>query len=321
MRRHRQERKGADVATVTPNRDGMRGGARPPERRRVVQLILGLVLYALCQLAVTVAAVLVFAATSSGEASATVGEVLAGDGPAPVIGFAVGAVVAIIGFLLIVRLVSRRPPRELMGPRAAPEIGWGLLIGFGIVALSMGILGVLGVYQPHGISLTSGILTGLMVGVGPAVVEEVFFRGFLLRLLDGWLGSWPALLITSVVFALVHSLSSPAGPIAAVFVFLSASLILNLAYLLTRRLWLPIALHLAFNATQSAVFGLNVSGNESGDSLITGQLTGPDLLTGGALGGEGSVVLVAVALLTGIAMAVIAVRRGAMLPAERALVR
>ncbi|WP_431031217.1 lysostaphin resistance A-like protein [Plantibacter sp. RU18] len=290
---------------------------RQPERRRILQLVLGIGLYIVCQLAMTAAAIGVFTATSTAT-SANVGEILTGDGPAAPVGFLVGAVVAIIGFIVIVRRVSRRPAVELRRDGALSGILWGLLIGGGIVAGAMTILGILGVYRVESVQLGAGILTGLMLGVGPAVMEEVFFRGFLLRLIDGWLGSWAALAIVSVVFALVHSFSSPAGPLAAVFIFCSASLLLNMAYFLTRTLWFPIALHFAFNATQSAIFGLNVSGNETGGSLIEGQLQGSDLLTGAAMGGEGSLIVIAFALAAGVVLTIAAIRRGNMLPRQHA---
>ncbi len=35
-------------------------------------------------------------------------------------------------------------------------------------------------------------------------MEEVLFRGIALRLLDDWLGTWSALLITSVIFGFIH---------------------------------------------------------------------------------------------------------------------
>lgn len=300
----------ADALTVLPME-------RFPERRRGLQLLLGVVLYAVCQVAVTIGAVVAFAATTSGATSATVGEILSSDGAAPAIGFGVGAVVAVVGFVVVVRFVSGRPPRELMGPSVLPELAWGLVIGAGIVALSVAVLGIAGIYQVGGVQLSAAILSGLMFGVGPAIVEEVFFRGFLLRLFDNWFGSWVAVIVVSLVFALVHGLSSPAGPAAALFVFVSASLMLNMAYLLTRRLWLPIALHLAFNATQGAVFGFSVSGNSTGSSLVIANIRGPSLLTGGEMGLEGSVVLLVIALIVGVVMTLFAVRRNALLKPVR----
>jgi len=299
-----------DTATVPST-------TRFPERRKALQLILGVVLYAVCQIAITLGAIAAFAATATGSTTANVGDILSSGGAAPAVGFGVGAVVAVIGFIVIVRFVSGRKPRELMGPAIFPEVAWGLLIGVGIVALSVAVLSIAGVYQIAGAQLSTAILAGLMFGVGPAVVEEVFFRGFLLRLFDNWFGSWAAVIIVSIVFALVHGFSSPAGPTAAIFVFVSASLMLNMAYLLTRRLWLPIALHLAFNAAQGAIFGFNVSGNSTGSSLIVANISGPPLLTGGEMGLEGSIVLLTIALIAGLVMTMFAVRRKALVKFER----
>lgn len=291
--------------------------ARRPEKRRVLQLILGLGLYAVSQIALTIGAVVVFGLTSGGEGSATVGEILSAPGPAAPVGFVLGAVVSVFGFLAIVRFVSGRRVVEFSTPGAGREISWGLIIGVGIVAAAVAILAALTVYRVVDVQLGWGVVTGLMFGLGPAVMEEIFFRGVLLRILDDWIGSWGALAIVSVVFALVHSFSSPAGPVAAVFILVSASLVINMAWFLTRRLWLPIALHLGLNAAQGALFGLNVSGNDTGQGLLRAELRGPDVLTGGAVGGEGSVPFLVIALLAGIAMTVAAVRRGVMLPRRR----
>ena len=290
---------------------------RRPERRRVLQLILGVVVYAVSQVAMTAGAVLMFGLMSSGDASATVGEILAAAGPAAPTGFLVGAAVSVLGFFLVVRFVSRRRVAEFSLPGAGREFGWGLLIGVGIVAAAVGILALLTVYRVVSVQVGLGIVTGLMFGIGPAVMEEIFFRGFLLRILDDWVGSWSALIVASVLFALVHALSSPAGPIAALFVLISASLALNMAWFLTRRLWMPVALHLGLNAAQGALFGLHVSGNATGQGLFTADLVGPDLLTGGAVGGEGSLPFLVVALGVGIVLTVVAVRRGVMLPRVR----
>jgi membrane protease YdiL (CAAX protease family) len=41
----------------------------------------------------------------------------------------------------------------------------------------------------------------------------------------------------------------------------AAGLLLGAAYIYAKNLWFPIAIHFAWNFTQSAIFGANVSGN------------------------------------------------------------
>ena len=56
-----------------------------------------------------------------------------------------------------------------------------------------------------------------------------------------------------------------------------------------RSLWVPIAIHFAWNFTQNGIFGAITSGNEKTSSLFTTQITGPEILTGGQFGPEGSI--------------------------------
>ncbi len=69
--------------------------------------------------------------------------------------------------------------------------------------------------------------------------------------------------------------------------------------MLTRRLWLPIGIHFAWNFTQGGIFGSSVSGNQLGEGLLRSTLTGPDWLTGGAFGVEASIAVIAVGVVVG----------------------
>ncbi|MFY0581157.1 hypothetical protein ACN28S_49140 [Cystobacter fuscus] len=76
-------------------------------------------------------------------------------------------------------------------------------------------------------------------------------------------------------------------------------MMLTAAYLLTRRVWLCIGIHIGWNYTLGTVWSIAVSGHEAKEGLFAGQLTGPEWLTGGAYGLEGSVVsLVVLAMAT-----------------------
>ena len=74
------------------------------------------------------------------------------------------------------------------------------------------------------------------------------------------------------------------------------------AYLLTRRLWLAIGIHAAWNFTQGWVFSIPVSGGDAPLGLLITRRIGPDWLTGGDFGLEASVVAILVATLAGVLM-------------------
>ncbi|NLT26885.1 MAG: CPBP family intramembrane metalloprotease [Microbacteriaceae bacterium] len=233
-------------------------------------------------------------------------------GGAPLVaGLLVQAAVALAGYALLVnRAVRRRPSVELVRPGGLRQFGLGVLLGGGAVALAVGVLALAGAYRVTDVALTSSALVGLAIGVGAAVAEEVFFRGIVLHLLAVRFGGWPAMIVVSVLFGLIHATNPGAGWGGALAIVLSAGLLLNAAYLVTGGLWLPIGIHFAWNAAQSAVFGITVSGTIEQRGLLESELVGPVWLTGGAMGIEGSAVLIAIGLAAGLALALPASRRG-----------
>ncbi|MGC4191466.1 MAG: CPBP family intramembrane metalloprotease [Thermomicrobiales bacterium] len=230
------------------------------------------------------------------------------------IGLAAQALISVIGFFVMIPKLTGRKPYELMGPRVWREFGAGLGLGALPVAMGVAIVAMIGSISLHNASLNTGIISGLMIGIGAGFAEEIFFRGFLLRLIDKRFGSWVALISISLLFGLIHISNPGASLWGAVAITMAAGPLLNAAYLLTRRLWLPIGIHVAWNAVQSAVFGIDVSGIGSGRGLFESTHSGPDLLSGGSMGIEGSVVLVAIGLAFGVAITILTYRAGRMLP-------
>ena len=112
----------------------------------------------------------------------------------------------------------------------------------------------------------------------------------------------------------MHLINPTATLMGAIFISIEAGLLLAAAYMLTRRLWLSIGFHMAWNYTQSAVFSGIVSGGVSDPGLIRPIIRGPDLLTGGNFGLESSVIAFALCTATGIVLLVMAVRRGRIVP-------
>ncbi|MFP3900276.1 MAG: CPBP family intramembrane glutamic endopeptidase [Acidimicrobiia bacterium] len=85
------------------------------------------------------------------------------------------------------------------------------------------------------------ILLVLIVGLGAPIIEEIFYRGLLQRSLIRRFGTWPAVIVSSVLFAFMHGqlLQFPA---LAVFGFVAAVLAVR-----SGRLGSPIAAHVVFN--------------------------------------------------------------------------
>lgn len=194
-----------------------------------------------------------------------------------------------LGYVAYVLLVERRPVRELHDRRAPAELVLGLGIGAGMIALVVGTLWLLGAYRVEGMGSWSVLLVPLVATASTAMWEEIVFRGVLFRMFEEGLGTWIALIVSAAAFGAVHLGNESVSILAVLTTGGVAGVFFACVYVLTRRLWLAIGAHYAVNVAQGPIFGLPVSGGER-SGLLRGTLEGPELLTGGAYGVEGSVV-------------------------------
>ena len=185
-----------------------------------------------------------------------------------------------------VRLVEKRPVGELSGTGAPRELGIGVAIGLGLVAVVVGTLWGLGYYRIAGANALGVVFVSLANDGAGAFVEEIVLRGIVFRITEERLGTWVALAISVVLFALLHLASPNATVTSTVVVGVEGGVLLSSAYVLTRRLWLAIGIHFGWDFSQDAVFGVG----KGAKGLVEGDLSGPALLSGGSAGIEGSVV-------------------------------
>jgi membrane protease YdiL (CAAX protease family) len=231
----------------------------------------------------------------------------------PLVQIAVVAGWCAVGFAVyswFVRLVERRPVTELALPGMGKELGIGLLIGFGLYAASVLVLMMMGIYKIQGFNPASFMLLSVAMALTSAVFEELLFRGVLFRIVEEWLGSWISLVVSSLVFGLVHLMNPEATLTGAIFISVEAGILLAAAFMLTRRLWMSMGFHFAWNFTQSGIFSGIVSGSDSAPGLIKDTIEGPALLTGGQFGLEASVIAALFCTTTGVILLIMAVRRG-----------
>lgn len=224
---------------------------------------------------------------------------------------------AVAGFAIYIgyaHLVEQRPISELALPGMGRELGTGMLIGFGLYTACVLMLIGLGIYRVEGLNPLGFMVPAIAMAVSSAVYEELLFRGVVFGSVEAWFGSWAALVVSSLVFGLTH-LVNPEGTVeGALFIAVEAGILLAAAYMLTRRLWVSMGFHAAWNYTQSAIFSGIVSGNEASQGLIRSAVQGPELLTGGKFGLESSVLALVLCTTTGVVMLVMAVRRGRIVP-------
>lgn len=239
---------------------------------------------------------------------------------APWAAIAVVAAMSALGLAVyagFVRLVEGRPVAELSPAGMGRELGLGLLVGAALYTASVLVLMALGLYRIEGLNPLAFMLPAVAMALGSGILEELLFRGTLFRILEEWLGSWIALAVSSLVFGFVHLINPEATMLGAVFISIEAGVLLGAAYMATRRLWLGIGFHIAWNYTQSGIFSGVVSGSDSAPGLLRTTIAGPEVLTGGRFGLEASLVAFLFCTATGVLLVVLAMRRGHVVPPVR----
>ncbi len=204
-----------------------------------------------------------------------------------------GAIATILVFsLLMVHYTDRRPLRSFglaLNWLALRDFGIGLLIPAVQLGLIFGIERVMGYVRIVSFAWDSHVLgLALQRWVAVAFLEELEARGYIFQSLERlggrYFGPLLALASTSLYFGYAHGDNPHASPMAVASLVV-VGLELGVAYLVTRRLWLPIAMHFGWNLIQGTVLGFPVSGMLRPSFLVIEQ-GGPDAWTGGAFGPE-----------------------------------
>jgi uncharacterized protein len=227
--------------------------------------------------------------------------------PAPLSDFAraifqgIGELVLFLVLLLLAWVMSKIE-RKKMGIYGLPVqrsaisgfIRGYFLWGFLPLAILLSILRALHVFYFGNLSPLNSQILGwgalwfiffLLVGF----FEEYSLRGYFLYTLADGIGFWPAAIIQAILFARVHmgnSGETRIGIIAAgIFALFAAATVWR-----TGNLWLAVGAHAGWDWGQSFFFGVNDSGLKVTGHLLNPVLAqGPDWLTGGSVGPEGSV--------------------------------
>ena len=199
------------------------------------------------------------------------------------------AVLSIGTYVLLFRLYEKRKITELSGKGLLRHLLLGSLLGAVLQSLTILVIYVNGGFSILWVNPIIYLLPPLTMAFTSAIFEEILVRGIIFRIMEEKLGSYIALIISSLIFGALH-LGNPNSSVAtALGLAIQAGLLLGAAYICTRSLWFPIAIHFAWNFTQSGIYGARVSGNAIHKTLFITNIEGEAWYTGGAFGPEGSI--------------------------------
>lgn len=181
-------------------------------------------------------------------------------------------------------------------------LGWGILISLlqmGVIALVYQVGGI-GTFELNELSLEPILF---ILGLFPfwllqGGTEEVATRGWLLTRIAARTNLPLAIAISSSLFGILHMGNAGVTFLSVLNIILDGVLA-GLLFIYTDSIWLVVAQHGTWNYVQGNLLGFQVSGTGADASIFSFTMgTGPDWLTGGEFGAEGSIITTLVLLLS-----------------------
>ena len=166
----------------------------------------------------------------------------------------------------------------------------GLLLGVGLIVLGFGTLYIFNFLSVASIQFSLiDQLFYLSLFAVVSLNEEIAIRGYILQNLSSSFNKYIALVLSSLVFMIMH-IGNPNMSAVPLFNLFLAGLLLGVYCIHKNNLWFPIGAHITWNYFQGPVLGFEVSGNDV-DSIFIQSLSGSELISGGEFGFEGSIIL------------------------------
>ena len=181
-------------------------------------------------------------------------------------------------------------------------LGWGILLSLlqmGVIALVYQVCGI-GTFELNELSLEPILF---ILGLFPfwllqGGTEEVATRGWLLTRIAARTNLPLAIAISSSLFGILH-LGNAGVTFLSVLNIILDGVLAGLLFIYTDSIWLVVAQHGTWNYVQGNLLGFQVSGTGADASIFSFTMgDGPDWLTGGAFGAEGSIITTLVLLVS-----------------------
>ena len=207
-------------------------------------------------------------------------------------------------FIFWVKFIEKNPLSTLgfIKKNWLKYLGLGILLSFlqmGVIALVYQ-LGGIGSFELNELSLEPILF---ILGLFPfwllqGGTEEVATRGWLLTRIAARTNLPLAIAISSSLFGILH-LGNAGVTFLSVLNIILDGVLAGLLFIYTDSIWLVVAQHGTWNYVQGNLLGFQVSGTGADASIFSFTMgSGPDWLTGGEFGAEGSIITTLVLLVS-----------------------
>jgi membrane protease YdiL (CAAX protease family) len=181
------------------------------------------------------------------------------------------------------------PLKKAFGGKFWEGCAW----GFAALSLLLLVLRAWGHFRIDSVDLTGRALAIHALGWGAAflavsISEELTFRGYLFFNLAKRMRFWPAAVFISLLFGAAH-LPNPGETALGIAQVVGTGLLFSLMIRRTGNLWFAIGYHALWDWAETFFYGTPNSGLVGVGRYLNSSVQGPDWLTGGSAGPEGSV--------------------------------
>ena len=194
--------------------------------------------------------------------------------------------VIMISTLLVLRGLNKNKLSQFgFGPASSSSRLFlaGILLGFIIEIVSIGLMRIFGYYEITGMSwhyagwsvLGAGLLYSIVISFETGIIEEVIFRGFLISLISERYSVRLGVIISALVFGLLHftGFENEFPWWASIITALAAGLVFAHAYLVFNNVWLPVGILMAIHLASRLLGTVGLAENNA--LLLITQVDGP----------------------------------------------
>ena len=135
------------------------------------------------------------------------------------------------------------------------------------------------------VALLEGLILFIFVGFG----EEILGRAYIMSVLKQTRNKWFVLIISSVIFAILHLGNNGISILAFINLFL-VGLLFGYMFMKSKNIWMSIGYHITWNYFQGYIWGFQVSGITT-SGLYKIENINNNIINGGLFGPEGGLIV------------------------------
>lgn len=213
--------------------------------------------------------------------------------------FVVRLLTVYFAYICFARIFEKRKAAEIsINPAALKELSLGGLLGLGMIVIVIGLMWCFGNLTVNAVNINAPLLQSFIYHSFFAFLQDIVYFAIIFRITEKSLGSWIAIIITSIIFGFKHLLFPGYTLWSVIAQTFEAGILFSALFIMSRRIWLIFGFHLGWNFIQ---YGLIQGFDAEGlTPLFQVEFLGSRLITGMPVGLEASIITFVLATATGL---------------------